>query len=255
VGQVQDRIAIVTGAGSGMGAATAALLAAEGARVVLFDVTETVRDVAEQLGDRAVAVTGDVSAEADVRAAVDTAVQTWGRLDIMCNAAGIVDPVAVPVADYSVEDFDRVVGVNLRGTFLCLKYGITAMLESGGGAIVNWASLTSFIGLPTAPGYGASKGGVAMLTKSAAVAYAKKGVRVNAIVPGVVHTPILRKSRSAGFDTEEGTDNAAMFAARIAMGRLGRPEEAAQLALFLASDAASYITGATVPLDGGFLAG
>jgi NAD(P)-dependent dehydrogenase (short-subunit alcohol dehydrogenase family) len=255
VGQVQDRVAVVTGAGSGMGAATARLLAAEGARVVLVDLAPSVHDVAAEFGDRAVSVTCDVSAEADVRGAVDTAVQRWGRLDIMCNVAGIVDPVAVPVTDYSVEDFDRVVAVNLRGTFLCLKYGIAAMLESGGGAVVNWASLTSFIGLPTAPGYGASKGGVAMLTKSAAVAYAKRGVRVNAIVPGVVHTPILKKSRSAGFDTEEGTDNAAMFAARIAMGRLGRPDEAAALALFLVSDSASYITGAAVPLDGGFLAG
>jgi NAD(P)-dependent dehydrogenase (short-subunit alcohol dehydrogenase family) len=243
---VEGKIAIVTGAGSGMGAATARLLAASGAKVVCADVTGAETETAREIGGDAWALSCDVSDPAQVEALVRTTVERSGRLDVMCNAAGIVDPTARPIVDYDIDEFDRVIAVNLRGTFLCLKYGIAAMLESGGGSIVNWASLTSFIGVATAPGYGSSKGGVAMLTKSAAVAYATRGVRVNAIVPGVVRTPILKRSRSAGFDTDPG--------AHIAMGRLGEPEEAAQLVVFLASDAASYITGALVPLDGGFLA-
>lgn len=249
------RVAIVTGGGSGMGAATARLLATHGARVMVLDVSGQQQDTARVIGEAATSQLVDVSRADQLEAAIDATVEEWGRLDILCNSAGIVDPHAVAVADYSMDDFDRILSINLRGTFAAMKYAIPHLQKTGGGSIVNWASLTSFMGFANSPGYGATKGAIVALTHSAAVAYAPDNIRVNAIVRGIIDTPILRKSQQAGFDVKTDERAAAATFRRIAMRRLGTPEEAAQLVLFLASDASSYITGTAIPLDGGFLAG
>ena len=247
-GVLDGKVAVVTGAGSGMGRATAILFAAEGARVIVADVSGDEETTAKEIGEAAVAVHADVSKSDDVRACVEAATSAWGRLDVMCNVAGIVAPPA-SIGDYDEALFDHVLAVNMKSTFYGMKYAIPALLATGGGSIINWASLASFLGMPGAAAYVASKGAVAALTRAAAVEYAAHGIRVNALVPGVIETGIIQKGRDAGFDPE-----AMGILARIPIGRLGSSEEAANVALFLASDAASYVTGVLLPVDGGYLA-
>jgi NAD(P)-dependent dehydrogenase (short-subunit alcohol dehydrogenase family) len=230
-----------------MGLATARLLAEQGAKVVCFDVSGRESEAAEGIGENAVAVNGDVSTAEAVQRAIAAAVDGFGRLDVLCNVAGIVPNPGGLTADFGEDDFDRVIAVNLRGTFLGMKYAIPAMIATGGGSIINWGSLASFIGTSHVVGYAASKGAVTQMTKTVAVEYATQGIRANGIAPGMVETPIMNAPHLQ--------ELAATLTARIPVGRFGRAEEAAQVAAFLASDASSYVSGVMIPVDGAYLAG
>jgi NAD(P)-dependent dehydrogenase (short-subunit alcohol dehydrogenase family) len=251
-GDFAGKVALVTGAGSGIGRAMARTVAGEGASVVVADISveggeETVRLI-EKDGGAAVFVATDVSQQEQVEALITATVDTYGRLDCAFNNAGIAGEAQTPLADSSVERFDRIIGVNLRGVFLCMKYEILRMLEQGGGgAIVNTASTMAVVATPTSPAYVASKHGVVGLTKSAALAYAEQGIRVNAVCPGNTETAILDATKAA---------NAPLIDALIEntpMRRLADPVEIAKAALWLCSDAASFCTGHAMVVDGGFV--
>lgn len=250
----EGRSVMVTGGGSGIGRATAIAFAREGASVAVGDVSaargrETVRTI-RSAGGRAAFFRGDVSKEADAEDLVTGTVRTFGRLDVLFNNAGIL--IESPVHEMSASDWDRVLAVNLKGAFLVAKHSVRAMLRQGGGAIVNTASVNALVGDPEEAAYCASKAGVALLTKSMALAYAKDGIRVNAVCPGWVETPMFQQEA----DTR-GIPLAAYRAragAQHPIGRIGRPEEIARVVLFLASEEASYVTGALVVADGGYTA-
>ncbi len=254
---LKDRIAIVTGAGSGLGEAISQLFARQGATVVLADVdlkgAERVLQSIEQAGGTGRVVATDVSKPDAAKALVDAAVKQFGRLDIAVNNAGIGGATA-PVGEYPVEAWDRIIGINLSGVFYGMHYQIPAMLAGGGGAIVNMASIAGKVGLANASGYTAAKHGVIGLTETAAIEYAKRGIRVNAVGPGFIRTPLLGKR--AVMDTASATADAELqaLAALHPMNRLGEPSEVAELVTFLASDRASFITGGYYPVDGGYLA-
>lgn len=251
MGKLEGKVAIVTGGASGIGRATALLFAGEGAKVVVADWNEdgaqTVASEITQAGGDAIAVRVDVSQAEQVEAMVKRAVQSFGKLDVIFNNAGIEGEQA-PTADCTLENWQRVIGVNLTGTFLGMKYAIPAMLETGGGAIVNNASVAGLVGFPGIPAYCASKGGVVIMTKTTALEYAKQGIRANVICPGVIWTPMVERFTSV---SEEA--RAALEAAEP-IGRFGKPEEVARLALFLASDDSSFCTGAAFTVDGGMTA-
>jgi len=245
-----DKAAIVTGGGSGIGRATALAFARRGARVVVSDVderggNETVKDV-ESDGGHAIFVRADVSQSADVKAMVDTTIRTYGRLDYACNNAGIAGATA-PTADYPEEAWSKVIAVNLSGVFFCMKYEIPEMLKLGGGAIVNMASILGWVGFANSPAYVAAKHGVLGLTKTAALEYSSRGIRVNAVCPAFISTPMIEK-----FESDEALDK--MLIGLHPMGRLGKPEEVAELVVWLCSDAASFITGSAHLVDGGYVA-
>jgi NAD(P)-dependent dehydrogenase (short-subunit alcohol dehydrogenase family) len=247
------RTALVTGAGSGMGQATSIAFAAAGARVVVADVDEAAGGATVQMinsaGGDAVFVRADVSDAEDVKALVSAAVERFGGLDFAVNNAGIEVGTA-KLADADVADFDRMVAVNLRGVFLCLKHEIRQMLRHGGGAIVNIASVNSFRPQIGQAPYTATKHGVAGLTKNAAVEYAGDGIRVNAIAPGAIDTPMLPNAL-ARFDIDP-----AEAAARMSpFNRFGHPQEIANAVLWLCSSMATYTTGHILGVDGGYLAG
>jgi len=250
--RLDGKVVIVTGGGSGIGRATTLTFALAGARVVVAgrrreEGAETARLVAE-VGGEALFVQTDVSQDKDVEALVARTLETYGRLDYACNNAGVVEPDALLV-DGTEEDFDRVIGVNLKGVWLCMKYEIAAMRRGGGGAIVNISSLNAVKAAPSAPFYSASKAGVDSLTKSAALGYAKDGVRVNSIDAGAFRTPMLEGVLDRiGGDVEAA---AALYSAAIPLGRIGQPDEIARAVLWLCSDAASYVTGHTLAVDGG----
>ena len=247
---LQDKVAIVTGAASGIGREIALAYARAGAKVVVSDMNaegggETVRLVREA-GGEARFIAADVSRAADCQALADGAVAAYGRLDIGCNNAGIGGDLA-PTADYPLEGWDKVIGINLSGVFYCMKYQIPHMLKAGGGAIVNVASILGAVGFANAPAYSAAKHGVLGLTKTAALEYGAQGVRVNAIGPGFIHTPMI-----AGLESDDATEQ--LLVSLHPIGRLGDPREVAELALWLSSPAASFVTGSYYPVDGGFLA-
>ena len=249
--QLKGKVALVTGAASGIGRATALRFAEEGARVGLFDLDEDGgEDCLAQVrarGGEGLFVAGDVSRSADVRAAVYGTVAAFGRLDVLDNSAGILLlGQERPVAELDEAVWDRVIGVNLTGTFLACKYAIPPMIESGGGSIINVASIAAFHGWELTGAYGASKGGVVALTRDIAKAYARQNVRANALCPGNVESPMTAAlSDDPGWQADiEMTP----------MRRLGRPAEIADVAVFLASDAASFMTGAAIVVDGGFTA-
>jgi len=250
-GCVDGKIALVTGGGSGIGQAAALAFAREGAKVVVADVIvegseETVKRIKSGRGE-AVFVKTDVAQEAEVEAMVKRAVDTYGRLDCAFNNAGIAG-VAARTSDYTQAQWDRVIAINLTGVWLCMKYEIQQMLKQGGGAIVNTASVAGLVGFRSGPAYVAAKHGVVGLTKTAALEYAKAGIRVNAVCPGVIRTPMFERGLKIDPRIEE------TMAAREPIGRLGKPEEIAEAVVWLCSDAASFVMGVPLAVDGGWIA-
>lgn len=243
-GQFEGKVTLVTGAASGIGRASALAFAREGARVVVADLAvdggeETVRLI-ESAGGAAAFCQTDVSKAADVEKLIEQAVNAYGRLDYAHNNAGILGKAA-PAADCSEEEWDRQIAVNLKGVWLCMRYEIPQMLKQGGGAIVNTSSAAGLVGMQGLAPYTASKHGVAGLTKAAALDYAKSNVRVNAVCPGFIDTPMVREIEDAkGLPTN----------VLPAMPRMGKPEEVANAVVWLCSDAASYVTGHLLAVDG-----
>ncbi len=251
--QFSGKVAIVTGAGSGMGRAIALLLAKRGARVVVADLDppasqETVARIRDAGGD-ARYVQVDVSRPEDAERMVAFAVEEFGGLDILCNNAGI--NLAASATETDEEQWDRLMAVNVKGVFLGCKYAIPAMQRRGGGAIVNTVSTAGLRGFPNMAAYNASKGGAALLTRQLALDYARAGIRVNGVCPGVVDTPMTRRFMETHGDPEA----LAKSWEAIPIGRMAQPEEIAQAVAFLASDEAGYITGVLLPVDGGIMAG
>ncbi|MFM0166459.1 SDR family oxidoreductase [Paraburkholderia sediminicola] len=245
----EGQVALVTGAGSGMGLATARAFAEAGAAVVLADFNEeTVRAAAAGLvseGHKAIAVRCDVADEAQVKEMVDLTMSAFGRLDAAYNNAGINSPVA-ETADASSEEYDRVMAINLRGVWNCMKYELLQMRKQGSGAIVNCSSLGGLVGIAGRGVYHASKHGVLGLTKSAGLEYAARGIRVNAICPGIIATPMV----TGMIEREPEAMDALMKEQPI--GRLGRPEEIASAVLWLCSPGASFVIGHALAVDGGY---
>ena len=245
---LENKVAVVTGGGSGIGRSICLLYAAEGARVVVSDINEQVgQETASQItsaGGEAVFVRADTSSPEDNRSLVDQAVSRFGALHVAVNNAGIGGPLS-PTGEYPVDGWDRVIAINLSGVFYGMRYQIPAMLESGGGSVVNVASILGSVGTRLSPAYVAAKHGVVGLTKTAALEYAPRGIRINAIGPGYILTPLLEQ-------LDEPTMKGLVDL--HPMGRLGNPEEVAQLALWLNSDRASFVTGSYYPVDGGYLA-
>lgn len=253
-GMLEGKIALVTGAGSGIGRASALAFARAGATVVVADVNvEAGRQVAAQIeamSEETLFVPVDVANEIDVAELVRIIVERYGRLDCAHNNAGIEGAVA-PLHLYSEESWQRVIAVNLTGTWLCMKYEIQQMLAQGRGAIVNTSSVAGLIGSKSGiSAYNASKHGVVGLTKTAALEYARQGIRVNAVCPGFIETPMSDRL----FTALGASHLVAQFAASMPVGRLGSAEEVAEAVVWLCSDAASYVTGVAMPVDGGYFA-
>jgi len=244
---MKDKVAIITGAGSGIGESTAKAFAEAGATVVLVDINDPVEQAEELIvaGHKALSIRCDVANEAEVEAMVEQTVSTFGRLDAAYNNAGINSPVA-DTADASGEEFDHVMAINLRGVWNCMKYELRQMRKQGSGAIVNCSSIGGLIGIAERGVYHASKHGVIGLTKSAALEYAARGIRINAVCPGTIETPMV-----AGM---MATQEEAMkeILKDMPIGRMGRPEEVAATVLWLCSPAASFIIGQAIAVDGGY---
>jgi NAD(P)-dependent dehydrogenase (short-subunit alcohol dehydrogenase family) len=247
-GSFTGKVAFVTGAGSGIGRAAALAFAREGATVVLADLSEesnqeTARMI-ENLGARALTVTCDVTRTEDVKAALHEAVEAFGRLDFAFNNAGSEQPITA-AADLTEEEWDRIVGINLRGVFLCMKYEIPLMLRNGGGVIVNTSSGAGVKGFRAQAAYAAAKHGVIGLTKSAALDYASQNIRINAVCPGIIETSMMQRFTGG---TSKGREK---VIAQEPVGRMGKPEEIAAAVVWLCSDPAAFVIGHAMLIDGG----
>lgn len=250
-GQLEGKVSLVTGGGSGIGKSTALEFAREGAKVVVADVNsaggeETVTQIRSG-GGEAIFVHADVSRAAHAEAMVEAAVEAYDRLDCAHNNAGI-EGIRVPTADFLEDEWERVIAVDLKGVWLSMKYEIAQMMKQGSGAIVNTSSIAGLIGMKGSTAYGAAKHGVIGLTKTAAVEYATQGIRVNAVCPGAISTPMVE--RLMGRDPERE----AMYMSIQPIGRFGTPEEVGQAVVWLCSDASSFVTGIAMPVDGGTVA-
>jgi len=252
-GQLNGKVALITGGASGIGRATALTFAREGAKLIIADMNEdggqqTVHMITEH-GGEATFVQVDVSRATEVEALISKTVQTYGRLDCAHNNAGIGSRPRVLLHELSEESWERVISINLKGVWLCMKYELIQMCTQGGGAIVNTASIMGLVGSWSRSGvYNASKHGVVGLTKTAALEYAKSGIRVNAVCPGYIRTPLIEEALASNPEME------AQIVARHPVGRMGRPEEIAEAVMWLCSDAASFVTGHTMTVDGGYVA-
>jgi NAD(P)-dependent dehydrogenase (short-subunit alcohol dehydrogenase family) len=240
MGELDGKVAVITGAGSGMGKASARIFVREGARVVAGDISGAEKDTAAELGDAVVPFHCDVSIEDEVAAMIEEAVTEFGRVDAILNVAGV--GAGGPLADLDMADYDRVLDVDLRGVLHGTKHAIRAMQERGG-SIINWSSLAGLNASPMSAVYSTAKAGVVAVTKATALEYGPAGIRANVICPGVILTEIM----GAGWQTF-----APELAEKAALGRAGRSEEVAELASFLASDRASYLSGCVIPADGGW---
>lgn len=249
---MKGKVALVTGAGSGIGRATSLVFAREGAKVMVVDVAkgpvQATADLIAAGGGQASAVTADVASALEVERMVSETVSRFGRIDAAFNNAGIHTGARIAFHEYPEDEWDRVIGVNLKGVWLCIKYEAPVMLEQGGGAIVNTSSVAGLVAGQGTSAYTASKHGVAGLTKSAAMDYARQGIRVNAVAPGEIWTPMMDLIiRSNNFSKAQKDDEQPI-------GRMGKPEEIAEVVVWLCTDAASYVTGHVFPIDGGYMA-
>ena len=240
MGELDGKVAVITGAGSGMGKSSARIFVREGAQVVAGDISGAEKDTAAELDDAVVPFHCDVSIEDDVAAMIEQAVKEFGRVDAMLNVAGV--GAGGPLADLDMADYDRVLDVDLRGVLHGTKHAIRAM-QDGGGSIINWSSLAGLNASPMSAVYSTAKAGVVAVTKATALEYGAAGIRANVICPGVILTEIM----GAGWQTF-----APELAEKAPLGRAGRSEEVAELASFLASDRASYLSGCVIPADGGW---
>ena len=252
-GLLDGKSALITGGGGGIGRATALAFAREGARVAVADVAEEAARETVALvnaaGGQAISLSGDVSRDADVRAMIDAVVGTYRRLDCAFNNAGIagwhVDAILKKTAEWSEEAFDRMIAVNLRGVWLCMRHELPQMQAQGGGAIVNTGSIAGLVGLPNSSAYVAAKHGVIGLTKTAALEYAESNIRVNAVCPGYIKTPMTEPSMRLRGEA---------ILAQTPLKRMGSPEEIAEMVVWLCSERASYVSGAAYNVDGGWMA-
>jgi NAD(P)-dependent dehydrogenase (short-subunit alcohol dehydrogenase family) len=243
MGLLDGKVAVVTGAGSGMGKASVTVFVREGARVAAVDVSGAEKDVAAPFGADVLAVHGDVTKEDDVEAAMAACEQEFGRVDVVLNVAGIAD--GCMLADLTMGLYDRLMDVDLRGVMLGMKHGIRSMLKTGGGSIVNWSSVGGLNGAAGTSVYAAAKHGIIGATKAAAIEYGTQGIRANVICPGFILTEIMAQGAE---------DFIPDIASKAALNRPGESEEVAEVGAFLASDRASFITGAVIPVDGGWSA-
>ncbi|HEY1837002.1 MAG TPA: SDR family NAD(P)-dependent oxidoreductase [Rhizomicrobium sp.] len=259
MGVLEGRVAIITGSGRGQGLSAAKLFAREGASVVVNDLDQaSVSDAVAAIKDDggiAVGAAGDVSNSADVRAALALAKDTFGGLDILYNNAGIgfsakarMGVEMTDTVNCTEKDWDRIVAINLTGVFLMCKYGIPMLIERGKGVVINTASVAALRGGPSAHAYTATKGGVVALTRSLAATYGKNGVRANAILPGVIDTDMIHDTMLTSNTIRDAISQ------RTPVGRIGTPDDIAQLALYLASDASGFVTGQAIAIDGGMTA-
>jgi NAD(P)-dependent dehydrogenase (short-subunit alcohol dehydrogenase family) len=244
----QGKVAIVTGGSFGIGRAAAIAFAQRGAKVVIADIADgnETLSVINNLDGEGVFIHCDVSSEQSIRAMIDQTISRYGRLDYAFNNAGI-EGHSAPTHECSNENWDQTMAINLRGVWLCMKYQIPQMLRTGKGAIVNNASIAGLVGFPNIPAYVASKHGVIGLTKNAALEYAKSGIRVNVVCPGVIKTPMIDRFTGKNKDVEK------QFERMEPIGRLGEPEEVADAVTWLCSDAASFVTGHSLAVDGGWV--
>jgi NAD(P)-dependent dehydrogenase (short-subunit alcohol dehydrogenase family) len=252
-GLLDGKSALITGGGGGIGRATALAFAREGARLAVADLIEEAADETvahvNATGGQAISLSGDVSRDEDVRAMIDRVVATYGRLDCAFNNAGIggwqVDAAGKKTAEWSEEAFDRMIAVNLKGVWLCMRHELLRMEAQGGGAIVNTASIAGLVGLPTSSAYVAAKHGVIGLTKTAAIEYADANIRVNAVCPGYIRTRMTEPSMQSRGEA---------ILAHTPLKRMGTPEEIAEMVVWLCSERASYVSGAAYNVDGGWMA-
>jgi len=250
-GILNEKVALITGAGSGIGRATARVFAREGSKLVLTDVVEAggqeTLKMVKEAGAEAIFVKADVSKSGDVDNMLAQTLQTFGRLDCAFNNAGIGGAGRL-THEYSEEEWNRVIAVNLTGVWLCMKAEITQMLKQGSGSIVNTSSIMGLTGAIRVPAYTAAKHGVAGLTKAAALEYGRYGIRINAVCPAPIYTPLLMSAFEKRPDMEQ------RYARSEPMKRLGQPEEVGEAVAWLCSDRASYVTGLPMPVDGGYMA-